>query len=109
MAWAYTHYHRRHVRVDVIYTHLPDKGKAIVDIIGTSFFILPLMIVLIYAAFNWTWEAWAIGEKMHETYWNPPMAPFRTAILIGFCLFAFQIVANFIRDLYFLIKGKSYD
>jgi len=34
LAFAYVLRHKAHVRVDVFYTHLPSRGKAIIDILG---------------------------------------------------------------------------
>jgi len=105
-AYSYTHLHRGHVRVDVIYVHLPLKAKAAIDVLGTFFLFFPLLGFLIKASFALTWRAWAIGETSDITYWYPPLAPFRTVVLLGFCLLALQAVAHFIRDLYTL-AGKE--
>lgn len=106
LAWSYTHRHHRHVRVDIIYSHLSLRGKAIIDVIGTFFLFFPFMILLIRTSGNWAWRAWEIGERSGETYWYPPLAPFRTIVLIAFCLFTFQAVAHFIRDFYTMVKNK---
>lgn len=109
LAWSYTHRHHSHVRVDVFYTHLSPRGKASIDVIGTLLLFFPLMILFVGASVAWAWKAWAINEKMVETYWYPPAAPLRTVVAIGICLFAIQGVAQFIRDLYLLIRNKAYD
>ena len=107
--WAYTHSLRAHVRVDVIYSHRSLRKRAIIDVVGTLFIFFPLLAVFIGASFSEMWHAWLVGEVSLESYWYPPLAPFRTIVLIGFCLIAFQAVAQFIRDLYILVKSKSYD
>lgn len=109
MAYAYTHRHHRHVRVDVIYSHLSLRAKAVIDVIGTLFLFFPFMILLIYVSGDWAWRAWVIGERSDLTFWYPPMAPFRTAVLVGFCLFFVQAAAQFVRDLYALVKNEPYD
>lgn len=109
LAWAYVHAHHAHVRVDVIYGRLSPRGKAIVDVIGSLLFFFPLIIVLTDHAFAWAWHAWVINEKSVETYWYPPVAPLRTVVLLGLILFGLQAVAQFIRDLYFLIRNRPYD
>ena len=106
---AYVHRHRGHIRVDVFYEHLSPKGKAIIDVIFASLFLFPLLIILIDASVSYMWRAWLIGEKSVETYWYPPAAPFRTAVAIGFCLFLLQCLAQFVRDLYLLVRNKPYD
>jgi len=109
LAWAYVHKHRAHVRVDVFYTRLSPRGKAIIDVVGTLLLFLPLLILFIGVSVDWAWRAWVVNEKSVETYWYPPIAPVRTVVAIGFCLFAFQAVAQFIRDLYILVRNKAYD
>ena len=109
LAWAYTHRHNGHVRVDVFYLRLSPRGRAIIDVVGGLFFWLPLALILLNISFSWAWRAWVIGEKSTITYWYPPLAPFRTVVVIGFCLLAFQALAHLFRDSYLLIKGKAYD
>jgi len=41
LGWAYTHRHHGHVRVDVIYTHLSPRGKAIIDVVCSLVFLFP--------------------------------------------------------------------
>ena len=106
LGWAYTHRHHGHVRVDVFYTHLSPRGKAITDVLCASLLLFPLLIVLICSAALWMWDSWSRGEVLIESFWYPPAGPIRTAVFLGLCLFALQGVAQFIRDLYLLIRNK---
>lgn len=109
LAWSFTHLHHGHVRVDVIYANLSPRKKAIIDATGTLLLLFPLIALLIHESFCWMWRAWAINEIFMETYWYPPIAPFRSVVLVGFCLFFLQAIPHFIRDLYFSVKNKPYD
>jgi len=109
LAWSYVHRHDAHLRVDVLYRLLPHKGRAIIDVIGALLCFFPLVILLSHASIVWAWESWATKEKMVETYWYPPAGPFRTLVAIGVILFLLQGTIQFIRDSYFLIRGKSFD
>lgn len=109
LAWSYVHRHRSHVRVDVFYMRLPPRGRATIDVIGNLLLFFPLIFVLINTSIGWAWRAWLINEKSVETYWYPPVAPVRTLVALGLCLFALQGVAQFTRDLYLLIRNKPYD
>lgn len=109
LAWAYTHRYRGHVRVDVIYHHLSHRARAIIDAAGTLFLFFPLLALVIHESFRWMWRAWVIHERFMETYWYPPVAPFRTIVMLGFCLLLLQGIAQFIRDSYIVIKNKPYD
>jgi len=109
MGWAYVHKHKGHVRIDVIYARLSPRGKAIVDTVCALLLLFPVLGVLIYACFKWMLASWLTHEVYIETYWYPPMAPVKTAMFIGVCLFALQSIAEFTRDVYMLVRSKSYD
>lgn len=104
---AYTLRHRGHVRVDVFYSRLSDRGKALVDVICTLLLFFPLLICMLYASVSWTVSSWSRGETWQMTAWYPPTGPIRTAISVGWCLFLIQAGAEFVRNLYFLWRGKQ--
>ena len=109
LAFTYTHKHRAHVRVDVLYAHLSPRSRAIIDVAGTALLFFPLIVLLASESVEIAWRAWVINEKSVETYWYPPIAPVRTALAIGLTLFLLQGGAQFFRDLYLLIRNKLYD
>ncbi len=108
LAWSYTHRYDGHVRVDIFYARMSPRKKAILDVVGTFIFVFPLMAILIKESWEWAWRAWVINERFMETYFYPPVAPFRTIVLIGFCLLLLQSIAIFTRDLYFVVRNKPY-
>lgn len=109
LGWSYTHRHHGHIRVDVFYTHLPPRGKAIVDVVVSLIFLFPLLAVLIYASNSGMLFAWKMDERLTESSFLPPAGPIKTVLFLGICLFALQCSAQFIRDLYRLIRNKAYD
>ena len=106
---AYTQKHHGQIRIDIFYTKMTVRGKALVDTLCTVFLLGPLLAAFIRVSGSWMWKSWAEGEIRTESYWYPPAGPFRTVFFIGFCLLALQIVAQFVRDAHVLWKGKSYD
>ncbi len=108
-AWAYVHRRNHHIRVDVLYLRLSPRGRAIIDVIGTLIFFLPLVIVLIVTSIARASYSWTIGEVLDESTWYPPAAPLRIIMALGFILLGLQGLANFTRDFYFLIRGRQYD
>lgn len=62
LAAGYTLLVNGHVRVDIIYGRLSQRGKNIVDLLGHIFLLIPSMAVVLY----WTWpsvrNSWAIFE-----------------------------------------------
>ena len=107
LGWAYTYKMGGHVRVDVVYSRFSRRGQAIIDSVLTILFLFPLVGVLISSGIKWAIRAWQTGEKMIESSWLPPAAPFRTLMVVGFLLFALQCVAQFMADIYSVIKNKD--
>jgi len=108
-SWGYVQLYRRHIRVDVFYSRFTTRGKATVDVVCAILFLLPLIGLMTYAAWEWVWYAWSTGEKSLQTYWYPITGPVRTAVFLGMCLFALQCLAQFYRDLYLLVRNQAYD
>ncbi len=106
LGWAYVHRHGGHIRVDVFYSLLSLRGKAILDIVCALLFFFPLLGAMVYVSGRWVWYAWEIGERSTLTFWYPPIAPLRTAVFLGICLFTLQGISQFIRDLYLLMSKE---
>jgi len=107
LAFSYTERHNAHVRVDVFYTRLSPRGKAIIDALGGLVIFLPVMAMLVYTSWEWTFHAWKIKEVMVLTYWYPPAYPLRTVIALGFGFLILQGLAGLFRNFYLLIRNKS--
>ena len=107
MGWAYTHLHHGHVRVDVLYVRLSLRGRAIIDVAGAFLFFFPVVIGLMWVATTNMWYSWSVGETWVTTYWEPIVGPIRTAMLLGLFLFMMQGMAQLIRDLYLMVRGKT--
>lgn len=104
---AYTELHQRHIRIDVLYSRLTERGKALINVIGANVFLLPVLIALIGTSFSKMYASWATGEVRIESYWYPPAAPFRTVYFIGISLYTLQCLAKFIRDLSSLVRKSN--
>lgn len=107
LAWAYVHRHNSHVRVDVLYSRCSPRGKSLIDIVGTLLLFFPLIFLFANTSISQAVEAWRTGETSIETYWYPPLAPFRTIVALGFTLLAFQGIATFVHDLSRLINRSK--
>jgi len=105
LSFVYTAVLRRHVRVDVIYSRLNKRAQALIDVAGTVVFMIPLLISLIVTNWRFTLRSWATGEMSQLTHLYVPMSPLRTVVFIGFVLVLIQILAQLVRDVYFLRKG----
>jgi len=106
--YAYTESKHGHVRVDVFYIHISPRARAITDTIGGSLFFLPVIGLVVFAAFNKMMWSWGVMEKSVEGYWYPPWYPLRTMIFLGFALLLMQGLANLSRNVYHAIKGRAH-
>jgi len=57
---AYTLKKDNHVRVDIFYKDLPTKRKALINIIGVLFFLIPFCGFIIYFSFQFVFNSWQI-------------------------------------------------
>ncbi|VAW96046.1 TRAP dicarboxylate transporter, DctQ subunit, unknown substrate 6 [hydrothermal vent metagenome] len=64
---AYTLRHDGHVRVDVFYRQMSTKRKALVDLLGTLFLLIPVSGFIFYASWAPTIEAWTALEGSQRT------------------------------------------
>lgn len=106
---SYNYLHDAHTRVDLIYSSLSQRKKALIDVICAIFLFFPLMIIMFKLSVTWALRAWRIHEVMFNSFWYPPAAPYRTVFAVGLLLLILQGTARFIRDLHFLIRGKEID
>ena len=96
IAGAYAYREDQHVRVDVVYTHLSARGKAIADIVSSVFFFIFTITML------WTgWRFAADSVRNMETSfteWSVQYWPVKLAIPIGAALIVLQGVSKLIKD-----------
>ena len=80
---AYTLLHEEHVRVDIFYRKMSERGRAIVDLLGVALFLLPLCAFLALMAYDFAAAAWSIHETSREPGGLPyPMIPLLKSIVI---------------------------
>ena len=93
---SYTLRKNEHVRVDILYTHLSERGKEWLDLIGTAVFLVPSMLVIAYYSWPFAMQSWATGEYSQ----NPGglvRYPIKFLLPLGFTLVALQGVSEIIK------------
>ena len=99
-----------HIRIDFLYSRMPELCKEIIDFIVLFFCMTPLMIWTSVELVTYAWNTWLIKEVSGESGWNPVIWPVKTAIAIGFSVFAIQLIAEVIKTgirILSLIFGKK--
>jgi len=107
MGMCYVYYHHANVRIDIIYSRLPPKGKLLIDICLTVVFFFPLVFMLTKVWAQDTWQAYVLKEVSSETIWYPPLWPIKLVVTIGFGLLLLQGIGTFLKDVMSLAKGGS--
>ena len=99
-----------HIRIDFLYSRMPELCKEIIDFIVLFFCMTPLMIGTSVELVAYAWNTLLINEVSGESGWNPVIWPVKTAIAIGFSVFAIQLIAEVIKTgsrILSLIFGKK--
>jgi TRAP-type mannitol/chloroaromatic compound transport system permease small subunit len=87
---AYTLKADQHVRVDVFYRDMSDRGKAIVNLAGTILFLLPLCAFLLVESWQYVATAWRVAERSRESGGLPMLYLLKTVIPLMAVLLALQ-------------------
>jgi TRAP-type mannitol/chloroaromatic compound transport system permease small subunit len=104
--WGYVHKHHSHVRVDLLYNRLSEKGRAILDIVFAAVLMFPLLIITTRLSAQIMVRSFLEKEVLTESFWYPPVWPMRAVVLIGLLLLLLQCIVEFIRDIHFTVKGE---
>jgi len=93
---SYTLRMNEHVRVDIVYTHLSERGKEWLDLIGTIVFLLPAMLMLAWFAWPFFMQSWSIQE-MSMNAGGLIRWPVKILLPVGFVLVALQGISEIIK------------
>lgn len=100
---------KSHIRIDVAYMHFRPRTKALVDVLGYSFLMLPFGYWLSYRLGVYAFDALLSGDHSGESAWNPIIWPYRTVFFVGICMLTLQCTAEWIRALKALFAGNDQD
>jgi TRAP-type mannitol/chloroaromatic compound transport system permease small subunit len=103
---AYTLLKKGHVRIDIVYNTLSPRGQLIFDTIVYAVVFSSIMILFTWAGVRFASEAWATNERLSTTNWFFPSGPSKTVIPVAFFLLSLQSLAELIRNISTLVKGK---
>ncbi len=98
---AYVMQQNGHVRVDILYSRLKAKAKAVIDIFGAIFFLIPFCSLSIFLSKQYVAKSWANLEQSP----NPgglARYPMKTVIIIAFALLLLQAISETIKNIAFI-------
>lgn len=97
----YTLQKNEHVRIDVLSGKLSPRGHAVIDIIGSLFFLLPMVVLILWLSLPLIAESIKINE-MSANAGGLLRWPVKILLPIGFTLLALQGVSELIKRIAFL-------
>jgi TRAP-type mannitol/chloroaromatic compound transport system permease small subunit len=93
---SYTFKRNEHVRVEIFYLFLTERGQLWLDLIGTLFFLIPSCLLLAYLSWPFFMQAYAVSEVSSNAggliRW-----PIKFVIPAGFVMLALQGMSEVIK------------
>ena len=105
LAGGYAQLYKRHVRIDLVYSRLGEKGQAVCDALAFIFFCF-FMYALIWHGSLFAWESVQLKETS-GTPWDPIVYPVKCAVPVGAALVWLQMTADVIRKVYDAFKRED--
>jgi TRAP-type mannitol/chloroaromatic compound transport system permease small subunit len=100
---AYSQQLDAHVRMDLFYSMMRPRTRAITDAF-TIFFVIFYLVVLFWG--GWSSTSYAIEyDQKNYTAWAPVLWPIKVIMTVGIFLMLLQSIASFFRDVA-LARGK---
>jgi TRAP-type mannitol/chloroaromatic compound transport system permease small subunit len=102
---AYAYREDQHVRVDVLYSKLSPRGKAIADIVSSVFFFI-FTLTLLWTAGRFAMDAVNNAETSF-TEWGVQYWPVKLTMPIGAALIVLQGVSKLIKDILLVMRKEA--
>ena len=93
---SYTLKVNEHVRVDILYTHLSERGKEWLDLVGTALFLVPSMFVIAWFSWPFFMQSWSVNE-MSGNAGGLLRWPVKLLVPVGFTLVGLQGISEIIK------------
>jgi TRAP-type mannitol/chloroaromatic compound transport system permease small subunit len=105
---SYTFKRNEHVRVEIFYLFLSERGQLWLDMIGTLFFLIPSCLLLAYLSWPFFMQSYSVGE-MSGNAGGLVRWPIKFVIPAGFVMLALQGVSEVIKRIAALMGEATID
>lgn len=106
MAAADTLLQDEHVRVDIFYARAAARRKALVNLLGCAFFILPFCCLIAFVSLDYVSMAWSVREGSRETSGIQGVYLLKTIILVFAAQLALQAISGILKNLTYLLEAR---
>ena len=104
---AYTLKHDGHVRVDIFYNKMSERGKAWVNLSGTLLLLFPVTIFIAWISWDYVFASWQFKEQSGEAGGLPWVYLLKSSILLMTLLLLIQGISQFLLNLLYLLHPQS--
>ncbi len=86
----------QHVRLDLIYANLSERGKARIDMV-TIWIVIFYLAVMLWGAVSSLQYSWATNQRL-PSLWAPSLVPIKILMVTCLVLMILQCIAIFFKD-----------
>ena len=87
-----------HIRIDIVNGMLPRWLRSTIDLIGHTFFLLPLTIIMVWTGLPFFYESFSINEQSGNAG-GLPQWPSKALVMIGFAMLFVQGISELVKRL----------
>ena len=87
-----------HVRVDIFYRDFSDKQKALVNLLGTLIFLVPLCVFILVISWGYVSNSWTVMERSQEANGIPAVFLLKSLIPLMAVFLLLQASAELIKN-----------
>lgn len=95
-----------HVRVDVFYTGMTNRNRALVNLLGSLLFLVPFCIFILIVAFPYVGNSWKLLETSREAGGLPMVFLLKTLIMVMPALLLGQAFIN-VSDAWRILRNEE--
>ena len=103
---AYTYQRNGHVRVDIFYQRFTIRGRAWVDLLGNLLLLIPFMVFIVMASWDYVAASWSLHESSREAGGLPGVFLLKTSIPLMAAMLLLQAIASSLNKL-LIITGHA--
>ena len=96
---AYTMNADGHVRVDIFYSKMSERKKALVNLFGNLVFLIPVCGFILWSSWEYVFDSWELKEGSREAGGLPWVYLLKTTIIAMACLLIIQAIANILSNI----------
>jgi len=98
--------HDTHIRLDLLHHRFSQRRKEVVDLLGTAFLLMPMIIIMLMHSWPFVTESFRLNEASDSVVGLPYRWVVKSFLIIGFGLLGLAGVSRLIRAATFLIKSS---